>query len=148
MSRPPAIVVALVLALAVTAVWWQLAERRARIAEARLAQARTRITALADSLHKAPARPRPESAVGRLPPGASGSERAILDDLARHPELIPFPGTEGGTMRFYASQSRVIAPGWAYGYFEDGHVSGRGLFEYKLARGGQVSWKRLAAALD
>lgn len=147
-GRPPAIGVALVLALAVTALWWQLAERRARTAEASLAAARGRIAALADSLAASRRGAAAGSAHGHLPAGSAASERAVLDDLARHPELIPFPGTGGGAMRFYASQSRLIAPGWAYGYFEDGHVSGRGLFEYRVARDGSVTWKRLAATLD
>ncbi len=83
-------------------------------------------------------------------PGAAGHGPAdpILADLARHPELIPFPGLEGGTMRFYPSQSSVIAPGWAYGYFEDGHIAGRGLFEYQVGRGGEIRWKRITAKLD
>jgi len=45
--------VALVLALAITALWWQLAERRARNAEARLATAEARIGAIEDSLRSA-----------------------------------------------------------------------------------------------
>ena len=131
---------ALVLALAITALWWQLAERRARIAEARLAQAETRIASIEDSL-RTPGRP-----------GSSGTAQehaeAILADLARHPELIPFPGLEGGTMRFYPAQSSLIAPGWVYGYFEDGHIAGRGLFEYQTGRSGEIRWKRIAAKLE
>ena len=66
----------------------------------------------------------------------------------RHPELIPYPGVEGGTMRFHLSECRVIAPAWAYGYFEDGHIAGRGLFEYQASRTGEIRWKRIVARLD
>ena len=136
------ILVALVLALAITALWWQLAERRARIAEARLAQTDARIAAIEDSL-------RTQAPTGDHGSGAApGKTDAILADLARHPELIPFPGLEGGTMRFYPSQSRLIAPGWVYGYFEDGHIAGRGLFEYQTGRSGEIRWTRIAAKLD
>jgi hypothetical protein len=73
---------------------------------------------------------------------------AVFADLARHPELIPFPGYEGGTMRFYPGECRLVAPGWVYGYFEDGHISGHGLFEYQKGPDRRLSWKRLAARLD
>ena len=103
---------------------------------------------LADSLRAATAadlasRP-PAAAVGS--PGVPA--RRILEDLARHPELIPFAGVQGSTMRFHTAQSWVISPEWAYGYFEDGHIAGRGLFEFRMEPGGGIAWKRLAAQLD
>ena len=136
------ILVALTLALAVTALWWQLAERRARIAEARLGAAQARIAAIGDSLRGAGRGTTRESR------GADAGAEAIIADLARHPELIPYPGVEGGTMRFYPSQCSVIVPGWAYGYFEDGHIAGHGLFEYEAGPGGRFRWKRIAAKLE
>jgi len=51
-------------------------------------------------------------------------------------------------MRFHPAQSAVISPEWAYGYFEDGHIAGRGLFEFRMEPGGGIAWKRLAAQLD
>ena len=141
-GRPPTILVALVLALAITALWWQLAERRARIAEARLAAAEARIGAIEDSLRSAGRGATHETH------GVDARAAAIVADLARHPELIPFEGMEGGTMRFYPAQSSVIAPGWAYGYFEDGHIAGHGLFEYQAGPDGKIRWKRLAAKLE
>lgn len=136
------IVVALTLALAITALWWQLAERRARIAEARLGAAQARIGTIGDSLRNA------GRGTTRATRGADARADTIIADLARHPELIPFEGMEGGTMRFYPAQSSVIAPGWAYGYFEDGHIAGHGLFEYQAGSGGRYRWKRLAAKLE
>jgi hypothetical protein len=138
-GRPPTILVAVALALAITALWWQLAERRARIAEARLATAEARIGAIEDSLR---------SAGPGATHGPDARAAAIIADLVRHPELIPFDGLEGGTMRFYPAQSSVIAPGWAYGYFEDGHIAGHGLFEYQAGPDGKIRWKRLAAKLE
>jgi hypothetical protein len=140
--RPPTIVIALTLALAITALWWQLAERRARHEVAGRAAAEARLAALEDSLASTARRPPP------VPRSTGGRDEVILADLARHPELIPFPGVEGGTMRFHAPQCRIVAPGWAYGYFEDGHVSGRGVFEYKVGRSGEIRWTRIAAKLD
>ncbi len=88
---------------------------------------------------------RPPAAGARIPGVPAGR---ILEDLARHPELIPFTGVQGGTMRFHPAQSAVISPEWAYGYFEDGHIAGRGLFEFRVEPGGGIAWKRLAAQLD
>lgn len=48
--RSPTFTAALVIALAVVTVWWQLSEKRARKADAELAQARARVEALVDSL--------------------------------------------------------------------------------------------------
>ena len=141
-GRPPLILVALALALAITALWWQLAERRARVAEARLGAVQARLGALEDSL-RSQGRSR-----ARAPLEAVDHAEAIIADLARHPELIPFAPLEGGTMRFYPSQCRMIAPGWVYGYFEDGHIAGHGVFEYQAAPGGRYRWKRIAATLE
>jgi hypothetical protein len=112
------------------------------MAVARLGATEARLGALEDSLR----------AHGQGGAGGSGDEEeqaaAVIADLVRHRELIPYAGMEGGTMRFYPSQCRVITPGWAYGYFEDGHVAGHGLFEYATDRGGRYRWKLIAAKLE
>ena len=73
----------------------------------------------------------------------------LVRDLASHPELIPFPGVLGGTMGFYDStQIPVLNDRWVYAYFEDGHISGYGLFEYSVASNGRIRWKRVSAYLD
>ena len=145
MRRGAIFSIVIVSALAVTTSLWQLAERRARGAEARLA-------AVTDSLRRVPARapaPVPAADPGTLRRlDLSNREREILDDLARHPELIPYKGLEGGTMRFYSSECSVLSPEWVYGYFEDGHIVGHGLFRYRVEPGGQITWKRLDARLD
>ncbi len=51
-------------------------------------------------------------------------------------------------MRFYPSQCVVVSPEWVVAYFEDGHVAGRGLFEYRVLPGGRIVWKRLTAKRD
>ncbi len=141
-----------------TALWWQLAERRARAAEAHLAATESWITTLADSLRGVPP-PFPGRGAARVAAGGPDIDalrraglhdpvREILVDLSTHPELIPFPGIEGGTMRFVVAESRLVSNEWAFGYFEDGHIAGHGIFEYKLGPGGKITWKRLAAMLD
>jgi hypothetical protein len=140
--------IALAIALAIVVLWWQLAERRARLAEAQLAAARARIAALSDSSttgahHGAPRFPAAPDVVSLEDAGPGG--RRVLEDLARHPELIPIKGTAGGTMRFYPSQSILLPPGWVYAYFEDGHNAGHGLFEYHETPEGRIDWKLIAA---
>ena len=41
-----------------------------------------------------------------------------------------------------------MEPGWAYGYFEDGHIAGHALFEYEAGADGHLRWKRIAAKLE
>jgi hypothetical protein len=128
-----AFTVALGLALIVVTVWWQMSEHRAREEHAR------RVAAEARAATAAPHAPVRGDSVERAP----GS--AVLADLARHPELIPYPGVEGGTMRFWPQESRVLPPRWVY---EDGHVAGHALFEYTRHPDGTIVWKRLAAAQE
>lgn len=73
----------------------------------------------------------------------------LVADLARHPELIPFPGVLGGTMGFYDStQIHVLDDQWVYAYFEDGHISGYGLFRYRIMPGGRILWRKESAHRD
>ena len=51
-------------------------------------------------------------------------------------------------MGFHPGSSAVVSREWAYGYFEDGHVAGRGLFEYHVSPGGRITWKRVVAKLE
>ena len=69
-------------------------------------------------------------------------------DLRAHPELIPFKGELGGTMRFYSEQNiQVLGPRWVLADFEDGHNGGSILLEFSVVNG-KIRWKRLAARLD
>lgn len=64
-------------------------------------------------------------------------------DLARHPELIPVKGDLGGTMGFYhPDQIWILNRRWACAYFEDGHVGGWMLLEFRV-EGGSISWRRI-----
>lgn len=65
-------------------------------------------------------------------------------DLARHPELIPVEPVLGGKMGFYAPERIwILNDRWAYADFEDGHVGGSMLLEYRV-ESGRVRWRRLA----
>ena len=157
MLRSSAFTVALLLALAIVTLWWQLSENRARALNARAVAAEQHAVALEDSLRASrvirdggPAVPgvSRERLQMLRNLGLSDPARQLPASLADHRELIPFPGVLGGTM-FFDPQSVVFMDGpWVFAQFEDGHVLGYGVFEYSVARGGRITWKRLAARLE
>jgi len=162
MRPSPVFTIAVLIALAVTAMWWQLSERRAR----QLNHQVERLTATVDSLRavssNAPQAPDAGAGERTIPAslltsaqvqdlrqrGLSDPIRDLTADLERHPELIPIKPVAGGTMRFYGSQTAVLSPKWVLGYFEDGHVGGHALLEYRVAPGGKIAWKVLTANQD
>lgn len=77
--------------------------------------------------------------------GLSDPVHDIISDLLKHPELIPYEGILGGTMRFYENEIWVLNNKWVYAYFEDGHYSGYMLLEYDVTDNGKISWKKIAA---
>ena len=159
MRRPSLLAIAVALALAVTALWWQLAERRARAEAARAAILDIRLRAMADSLvglrsdyqgvrRTTEAGLGPEEIARLRDLGLGDPVHDLIADLARHPELIPFPGVLGSHMIFIQSECAVLSGEWVYAYFEDGHVSGRAVIEYEVRPGGRIAWKLLAARKD
>jgi hypothetical protein len=71
---------------------------------------------------------------------------AIRESLAAHPELIPYPGIEGGTMGFYAPDAIVVLPPrYVFASFEDGHVGGSMLLSFRVPGPGPILWRRLWA---
>lgn len=101
----------------------------------------TTLAATLDSLRTAASRPAPVAAT------LSARERALRDDLVKHPELIPYPAVMGGTMFFVPQRIVILDDRWAFAEFEDGHVAGSMLLEYDV-RDGRILWKRLAARRD
>lgn len=72
----------------------------------------------------------------------------ILADLEFHPEIIPFEGILGGTMRWYANDSKFINSRWIIGYFEDGHVAGRAILRYIINADKTISWEIIDAYME
>ncbi len=73
----------------------------------------------------------------------------IKSDLMNHTELIPYPGTMGGTMRFTGPASIILlSGGYAHARFEDGHLGGECLLEFTVKPDATIQWKRIAARLD
>ncbi|HET9887209.1 MAG TPA: DUF4829 domain-containing protein, partial [bacterium] len=73
----------------------------------------------------------------------------IVEDLRSHPEIIPHHGDLGGTMGFYDPDGiRVLSSRWVYARFEDGHVGGSGIFEFKVDPGGTLTWSVVSSAME
>lgn len=72
----------------------------------------------------------------------------FLNTLSDHPELIPTEGVLGGTMRWYPEFSIVLDDKLVYAYFEDGHVSGHSILQYKLLGNSEVEWQSSQTFMD
>lgn len=73
----------------------------------------------------------------------------IKTDLMKHHELIPYKGIMGGAMRFPSEREiYVVSTKWVRAYFEDGHISGWMVLEYKIQPGGRIVWKVIDSYLD
>jgi hypothetical protein len=81
--------------------------------------------------------------------GISNPEEDLIVDLMQHRELIPYAGVMGGTMGFYSQNDvHILSSRWVLASFEDGHISGHMLLEYKVDLGGNIHWRVLSAYLD
>ncbi|MBN2794731.1 MAG: hypothetical protein JXR88_04950 [Clostridia bacterium] len=65
----------------------------------------------------------------------------ILEDLLQHSERIETPPVLGGTMYFY--DAKFVSEFWVYGAFEDGHITGGGLYAFDVSEAGQITWTTL-----
>jgi len=81
-----------------------------------------------------------QKAIFETPEETTNFFNSIKDDLkSRGSEIIKIEPVLGGNMHFtYVSVLNNI---WAYGTFEDGHISGFGLYEYTIQGNGDIEWK-------
>jgi hypothetical protein len=81
--------------------------------------------------------------------GISNPEADLASDLMQHRELIPYEGIMGGTMGFYSPKDiHILSSRWVLAAFEDGHIGGQMLLEYRVDPGGKIHWRVLSAYLD
>jgi hypothetical protein len=77
--------------------------------------------------------------------GLNDPVKDIVADLMKHDELIPCEGVLGGKMGFGSPRGiQIINDQWVVANFEDGHIAGSMLLEYKVADGGKITWKMIA----
>lgn len=73
--------------------------------------------------------------------GFKGDPKAIVSDLTKHSELIPYEGILGGTMGFYDENAiYILTDQWVLASFSDGHTGGYMLLKYDW-NDGKFSWK-------
>lgn len=72
----------------------------------------------------------------------------IINDLRKHPELIPYDGVLGGTMGFYDPEGiHILSDRWVFAGFDDGHINGYMLLSYSI-NDGKISWEVIDSYLD
>lgn len=73
-------------------------------------------------------------------------EKFLLEKLKEKPELIPKKAVLGGTMYFTAvsfiNDHLIIAE------YEDGHIMGRAIFQYKMDKNGNLNFELLSELKD
>jgi hypothetical protein len=81
--------------------------------------------------------------------GIADPEADLASDLMQHRELIPYKGVMGGTMGFYSKRAiHILSSRWVLAAFEDGHIGGKMLLEYRVDPGGNIHWRVIEAYLD
>ena len=80
--------------------------------------------------------------------GPQDRNKQLINDLMKYPELIPYKGVLGGKMGFYQENNiKVLNDRWVFAEFEDGHIGGAMLLEYKVSKDGTITWKVLESDL-
>ena len=65
----------------------------------------------------------------------------IANQLKEQPEIIPMKAVLGGKMHFLNVQ--ILGREWIIADYEDGHVMGKAIFQYKVNKDGKVDFKLL-----
>ena len=78
--------------------------------------------------------------------GIKDPETELLNDLKKQKNIIPYKGILGGTMKI--RNILVINRKWAVAYFEDGHVGGKLMLEYKIKNDAKIEWKLIDSWID
>ncbi len=70
---------------------------------------------------------------------SNNRQRIVAEALRSRPELILLDAVLGGTM--YFTEIRVISDDLVLADYEDGHIMGQTLYEYKITGNGEVTFK-------
>jgi len=81
--------------------------------------------------------------------GLKDPVKEIPRNLMNHPEIIPYAGTFGGSMKFYnEGDIYLLSDRWVRAYFDDGHISGWMTLEYAVSDDGRISWKVVESGME
>lgn len=70
----------------------------------------------------------------------------IVEALERNSQLIPEKSVLGGTMRFVDSE--ILNERFIWAAYEDGHVAGEAIFQYKLNEADSVDFKLISEVIN
>ena len=66
----------------------------------------------------------------------------IKKDLIKNVQQLNIEGVNGGTIAFNNSDKiNIINEKWVVAYFDDGHIDGNLLLEYKIESNGKIIWR-------
>ena len=77
-----------------------------------------------------------------LDSGIEDPEAYIQNALREKTDLIPMDAVLGGTMHY--NNIQLLGNNWLIADFEDGHVYGKALFEYKISNRNKLNFKIIA----
>jgi hypothetical protein len=73
-------------------------------------------------------------------------ETFIVESLERNSKLIPEESVLGGTMRFVDTE--ILNERFIWAAYEDGHVAGEAIFQYKLNEADSINFKLVSEVND
>lgn len=71
--------------------------------------------------------------------GIKNPKEFIINDLSKKTDLIPMKATLGGKMTF--GHIQLLGSKFLIAFYEDGHVEGKSIYQYKLNNSGQLEFK-------
>lgn len=72
-------------------------------------------------------------------------EEYIADALKKQPEIIPLDPVLGGQMAF--RQVKVLTEDWVLAVYDDGHIQGKSIYDYKMQPDGTITFSHIASRL-
>lgn len=68
----------------------------------------------------------------------------IKSSLREQPEKIPLKPVVGGTMAF--REVKVLTNDWVLGIYDDGHIEGKSIYQYRLQPDGKIKFTHVTSA--
>ncbi len=68
----------------------------------------------------------------------------IKSSLREQPEKIPLKPVVGGTMVF--REVKVLTNDWVLGIYDDGHIEGKSIYQYRLQPDGKIKFTHVTSA--
>lgn len=80
--------------------------------------------------------------------GLAHPVRDVVTSLMATPSVIPHEGVLGGQMGFWSADDiYVLDAHTVFARFNDGHISGSGIFEFTIMPDSTISWRAVSSRL-